>query len=1008
MLPDALKSLVERFREQGASYRGADYNEAQVRGDFIDRVIGLLGWDVANEEGAAEFFREVVKEDRLTMDGRSKSPDYSVQFGGKKLFFIEAKRPSKDLKFDAESAFQLRSYGWSANLPACLLTNFCEFAVYDTTIRPSVGDRSSKARVFYCKYDELGQTYRNGQTNWDYIYSIFSKEYVRKGSLDKFVKNDKKRGTQPVDEEFLKEIEQWREKLAQNIARNNTLDIDTLNEIVQKTIDRIVFLRICEDKGIEKYGTLKNIANKRKNTYSELLELYDSADEKYDSSLFYFNTEKGIQKVPDKISHKIKISDKPLLEIIDSMYYPAPYRFSEMPADILGSVYERFLGKKIILTSKNRCEVVYKPEVAKAGGVYYTPQYIVEYIVQNAVGEQLKGKTLPSVKGFSVVDPACGSGSFLIVAYQRLLDWYLEQYLKHPEKHGKRLVKMAENVYRLSAQERKRILTDHVYGVDIDRQAVEVTKLSLMLKALDGVQGQEIEQGRLIHERALPNLSNNIRCGNSLVGLDYYDNHLEPGEADAVKPFSWQKAFPAVFERGGFDCVVCNPPYLKEYTSRKVFEQTRKSHLAKYYQGKMDLWQFFACYGIDISNKSGTLGFIVPNNWVTNAGARLLRNKILDECTLKSMVDFGSFMVFDRASIQTMILVFKNFKRNNYPFDYRKLEDTKPTIQHAYQLIRKEDGEGLKYLKPMINRTELIDEYLVFSDDKTKILLNKIQSKQNFILDAKNEVAQGIVAPQDNLNGAGERALNYQIPKGTGIFVVSNKEYRDIGLNKKERRIVKPYYTTEQLGRFYGCDDNGYFIIYTSSEFKNPEKIKDYPNIKKHLDRFQKIITSENKPYGLNRARDEKFFTGEKIMSLRKCIQPTFTFTDFDCYVSQTFFIIKTDRINQKYLTAVLNSKLIAFWLRHKGKMQGGLYQLDKEPLLEIPIFDTASETIKKRIIDLVDQLLQLNKELQTTLLTGRAEQTQSRIAHCEDRLNALVYELYDLTQEEIAMVEKA
>jgi adenine-specific DNA-methyltransferase len=240
----------------------------------------------------------------------------------------------------------------------------------------------------------------------------------------------------------------------------------------------------------------------------------------------------------------------------------------------------------------------------------------------------------------------------------------------------------------LTTAEKKRILLNNIYGVDLDSNAVEVTKLSLLLKCMEGETQETIEaQQKLFHERVLPSLHNNIESGNSLIDLDYYDSQLDFGEERKIKPFSWEKNFPEAFKQGGFDCVIGNPPYVKEYTSRETFEQIKKSHLVKYYQGKMDLWYFFLCHGIDILAPNGLLGFIAPNNWVTNAGASILRNKVLTDSALKNVVDFGSYMVFDSASIQTMILILKKQKQNLYSFDYRKLEMQKPNMQLVQKLL---------------------------------------------------------------------------------------------------------------------------------------------------------------------------------------------------------------------------------------------------------------------------------------------------------------------------------
>ena len=587
-------------------------------------------------------------------------------------------------------------------------------------------------------------------------------------------------------------------------------------------------------------------------------------------------------------------------------------------------------------------------------------------------------------------------------AYQYLLNWHKDYYTQNPSK--KNPITPEGN---LTTPEKKKILLNNIYGVDIDANAVEVTKLSLLLKCMEGeTQASIAYQMTMFKERVLPTLDDNIKSGNSLIDMDYYDNQLDFGEERKIKPFSWQKAFPIVFKNGGFDVVIGNPPYVKEYTSKETFEQIKQSHLKKYYQGKMDLWYFFACYGIDLLKPSGKLGYIVPNNWVTNAGASILRNKILNDATIINIVDFGEYMVFENASIQTMILLIKNQKNDIYVFDYRKLGIVKPHMDNVLMLLKNKYELGNKLLNPQIDKLNCIDKYLVFGDSKNIGLLEKIKSKQNFTLDSKSEVAQGIVAPQDFLNQKSIDILGVNFKKGDGVFILNENELKKLRLFKDELEFIKPYFTSSEISRYFTNSKNKYWVIYTNSEFKNVNQIHKLPNIKKHLDKFIKIITSDNAPYGLHRSRVEGFFKGEKIVSLRKCTKPSFSFVEFDSYVSQTYFLIKSNRINKKYLTGLLNSNLIAYWLRNKGKMQGSNYQIDKEPILEIPIYNPTETRIHDQIITHVDQLLQLNKDLQTANLETKKQQIKQKIEYNEDKINYLVYQLYNLTDEEIKIIE--
>ncbi len=356
----------------------------------------------------------------------------------------------------------------------------------------------------------------------------FSREAILTGAFDKYINSKTNhKGTATVDTAFLAEIERWRDSLARNIAlRNPDLTSRELNFAVQQTIDRIIFLRICEDRGIEDYGRLLAVQKNGTDIYPRLFELFQQADQRYNSGLFHFQSEKR-RDTPDTLTPTLVIDDKVLKDILKTLYYPdSPYEFSVLPADILGQVYEQFLGQVIRLTPAHRAVVEPKPEVKKSGGVYYTPTYIVNYIVQQTIGVLVEGKKPNQVSQLTILDPACGSGSFLLGAYQFLLDWHREHYRQNPNKwaNGKnpRLYQTEGSDWQLTITERKRILLNNIYGVDIDSQAVEVTKLSLLLKVLENEQNL-LKQLSLFKERVLPELNKNFTCGNSLISNDFYN-----------------------------------------------------------------------------------------------------------------------------------------------------------------------------------------------------------------------------------------------------------------------------------------------------------------------------------------------------------------------------------------------------------------------------------------------------------------------------------------------------
>jgi type I restriction-modification system DNA methylase subunit len=660
----SLSDLVERFLANEDDYKSPSYKEHRLRIEFINPLFELLGWDVSNSHGYAEAYKDVVHEDTVSVAGGLKAPDYSFRIGGTRKFFVEAKAPSINIGLDPASAFQLRRYGWSAKLPMCILTNFAELAVYDCRFKPESSDKASDARVL--RYEVA-----NYLDQWSEIESTFSREAVLKGSFDRFATDQKqKRGTQEVDAAFLLEIEAWREALAKTIARNNpNLSLDQLNYVVQRTIDRIIFLRIAEDRGIEPYGRLRNLA-KEKAIYSALTRVFESADARYNSGLFHFNDEEGYNSRPDRLSLGLNIPNTTIGPILTGLYYPkSPYVFSALSADILGQVYEQFLGK-VISVSRGSAVIEDKPEVKKAGGVYYTPTYIVQEIVAAAVGPFLADASLSDIEGtgrragavpFRILDPACGSGSFLIEAYQALLDWYLDAYVKagptsFATGRQRRLYQDHRREWRLTIAERKRILLTHIYGVDLDPQAVEVTKLSLLLKVLEGEGGDNLaSQLDFFQTRVLPDLGKNIKCGNSLVELDiiphFVDQMVDPDEVHRNKPFDWQDEFPFLRNERGFSAIIGNPPYIDSewMTKHWPFERRYCSEKYSYASGNWDIFCTFIGKSVDLLRPHGRLSMIVPNKLMTADYAKAIRSYMLDRGAVETIRDYSSIPVFPVA-----------------------------------------------------------------------------------------------------------------------------------------------------------------------------------------------------------------------------------------------------------------------------------------------------------------------------------------------------------------------
>ena len=740
-VPNTVVDLVERYYRYAADYTSASYNETQVRHEFIDPLFEALGWDINNKQGYAEAYKDVIHEDSLKIGGTTKAPDYAFRIGGTRKFFLEAKRPSTNIKDDIGPAYQLRRYAWSAKLSLSVLTDFEEFAVYDCRIRPKKGDKASVARVNYYKFEKYTE-------KWDEIKSIFSREAILKGSFDKYADgNKRRRGTAGVDNAFLEEIENWRTILARNIAlRNPTLSIRELNAAVQRTIDRIIFLRIAEDRGIETYGQLQVLKN-GKDVYKGLAQLFRGADDRYNSGLFHFRKGDGSDETRDTFTLDLNIDDKTLTPILGSLYYPeSPYEFSVLPADILGQVYERFLGKVVRFSGK-RVVIEEKPEVKKAGGVYYTPTHIVQYIVENTLAPLLKDRTPAQVSSSNkrikdstplrVLDPACGSGSFLLEAYRYLLAWYQAWYVEDgPEKHAKgkepKLLEMTTGHWCLTLAERRRILLTHIYGVDIDPQAVEVTKLSLLLKVLEGEDmAARAKQREFFRVRALPDLGNNIRCGNSLISSEFFSEqrlHLfSEDEQFRINVFDWLDEFPFLNDTDGFTAIIGNPPWisLTGKFRNEVYSKGERDYLVRRYQGNSympNMYEYFITKGLELLAPNGYFSFIVPDRFGYNDQFINLRKEMLTAFQLQGILygapfpnviaDTAIFLVTARPVPDNHTVRIGKFGEAGSPIPLAKLVDD-PRVRfedagdsQSSGIIEKiKHSKGVKPLKEVVRTT---------------------------------------------------------------------------------------------------------------------------------------------------------------------------------------------------------------------------------------------------------------------------------------------------------------
>lgn len=464
---------------------------------------------------------------------------------------------------------------------------------------------------------------------------------------------------------------------------------------------------------------------------------------------------------------------------------------------------------------------------------------------------------------------------------------------------------------------------------------------------------------------------------------------IEKGRKERRKPyFLWKLEFAKVFkENGGFDIVIGNPPYIGEGKNKQVFTPVQNTEFGKkYYIGKMDFWYFFTSLGIELLKNNGTLNYIAPNNWLTTFGGKKMRNHIMKETIIKEFIDFGDYMVFENADQQTMIfLLQKNKEIDEMTIKYSKILDK--NVVNLKDFLNRIENLSYSYYMSCLERKKYSEnDNITFLNNNIRKIIKKLNLENSLKLEAE-EITNGIHPHHAEVTKKMLPILGTNFKTGEGIFVLKKEELRNIPLIEQEKELLKPLYESNLLRKYTSILENQKFIIYTDSSFKDKNKMLNYPNLKKHLDKFEKVITSDNKPYGLHRARKEEFFTENKIVSLRKTPIPIFTYMNKESYFMAEFYIIKTKRINMKYLTGLLNSKLIAFWLRYMGKMQGSNYQVDKEPLMNIPIKKATSE-IENQVINLVDRIIELKKLDKDT-------------KELEIQIDEMVYDLYELTEEE-------
>ena len=933
---DKIAALVEHFASQIDVFK-KNQNEPETRNQFINPLFDALGWDIDNtKRRAIDSDRDVVHEGRLKIEGKSKAPDYSFRVGGKRKFFLEAKKPSIKIETDIIPSYQLRRYGWNdPDLQISILTDFEEFALYDCTMQPSATDAAIVGRLKYITYDQYLEKF-------DWLWDTFSKEQVIKGSLDQFTKSVKK-GTQSVDSAFLQSLDEWRNYLATSIAlRNKHLNEDEINYLVQMNINRIVFIRNCEDRGVEPYGKLKGCLVNSKDEggyFQNMYQVFEDADRKYNSGLFDFTK--------DTLSKSVIIDNEIIKNIVDELYFPkSPYEFSVIGVEILGTAYEQFLGKVIRLTPDHQAVVEEKPEVRKAGGVFYTPQYIVEYIVKQTVGKLVDGKTPDEIAKIKICDPSCGSGSFLLGAYQFLLTYHTDWYIKHYKKSRNLKDSPLTPDGRLTTHVKKQILLNNIFGVDIDTQAVEVTKLSLLMKCMEGETTASM-QTTMTFERVLPTLENNIKSGNSLIDFDFYEGQLDFGEDRKINPFNWRNGFPQVFKQGGFDAVIGNPPYrlmqpkevdlavLNFFKSRYTFSEF-----------KIDLFHLFFQKAVIILKPNGLLGYIAPSSLLNNVYVENLRLWLLNNCKIHTIA-VSHEKVFADADVHTAVYIFE---KNS---DSVKTDDL--YINITFELEKHNLHTEIKYNTVKQKRFREVDGKVwnILMNENNATIINKARHKSSTL----KQIAH----------------INRGLITGDKDSFFSN-----IKINEK----YVPILAGGDVFRYYVNEPSKYVL------FERPKTSGGSWDAEMHFSKHKILIRQIGTNPTASIIENPIAITGN-IFSIRTAS------------IEDEKYILGV--INSKLIEYFWKINFSDF---KSSFPQVTIFSLGLIPIKNIDVADKKQSTERNEIVKNVELLLKMNADFKTEPDPKKKEQMQGMIAFAEQRINEIVFELYGLSKEEIQIIE--
>jgi len=978
-----IKNLVKKYTDNRAYYLTSQYNESQVRIDFLDPFFELMGWDINNKEAKSTNEREVLLEEALKEDTYSstKKPDYTFRLFSKRKFFLEAKKPYVKIEVDEKSAKQVRRYGFTAKLKISILSNFEYLAIYDCSKKVEQSDLATNSRIKLYHYTEYIEKF-------DEIKNQLSREIVYNGKFDIVWKDiEEQLKLFSIDKLFLEHINDWRTLLGKEIySHKPSLNEEELNDIVQSYINSIIFLRVCEDRNLEIFKTLFNLAENE--NINALIAKFRESDTKYNAGLFNY----------DLIEEIIQDNSSSFWIIIKQLYFPeSTYSFSVFASDILGSIYEIFLAEQLKIID-NKIVLTKKPEHIDRD-IVTTPTFVIHDILRKTISEYCVGKSDIEILNSTFADIACGSGAFLLEIYQLLHDILVDYYLIHDKC---KIIQISQNSFKLDFDIKKQILENCIYGVDKDFNAVEASKFGLLLKLLEN------ENNTTISKPALPNLDKNIQFGNSLIS----SNEIDEEEFEIINPFN--------FGDTKFDIIVGNPPYMSTEHIKKFTPIELPLYKSKFLSAykQFDKYFLFIEKGLNLLKKDGYLGYIIPNKFFKVASGKNLRNLLVNAKYIKEIISFGANQIFDDKTTYTCLLILQKNKQKNIKYhEVTTLKDWK---------TRNFDIDDFD----IINFNELHNDSWVLVSGNLKSLFKKINTQsitlENLI--GSDNIYNGI---QTSANPIYIHTITYE-DKDYLYFMKDGNDW------KIEKDLTKPYFKTskgkDNLYTYRPLLPNS-FVIYPyikineEIKFVEIEQLKiEFPYAYQYLLYYKNKLNNNKRDIKPIPETSDEWYRYGRHQSLDKCDVPAKiivgVLSQGDKYAidyngtlissggtaGYCMITLPDDcKYSIYYIQALLNSKYLEWFSSLIGEVFRGGYIargtkiLKKLPIRIIDFNNLEDKLLHDNITIIQKRLIEIQNKMDKNIGNNRKLTIlQKQFNNTKIKLNNLLKILYNLQENDI------